>query len=263
PPARGREAAARRAVRCGRGERDGPGEPDPAGGRDDRLRARAGREARSVAGVVAAGDEAADEGGAGRVDRAANARRGRRVPHDADRAGSARGVQRVSREAQAGLHEGRLIPSRSAGSRDAVAGGAGGAGRIDGSSFIADLISSCAETGAVRNRNSVIRNSCTLGLPPSTVNQIDETISTQPTPSVVAFVGPCSRFRKSDSFASPQEPTSAKNAPASSSAASSASSQKGRAVIRTSGSGGRASFTPRCRRAPRTSTAPPCRRNRA
>src|SRR5690606_8791259 len=132
---------------------------------------RAGGEARAAAGLVAADHQAADEVGAGRIDHAADARRGRRVPRDADRSGGARGVQRVPREAQAGHHEGRLSASPSGGRGDAPGGGEeGGSGRSVGSSFIADLISRCADTGAVRNRNSVIRNSWTLAFPASTVN---------------------------------------------------------------------------------------------
>jgi hypothetical protein len=69
-------------------------------------------------------------------------------------------------------------------------------------SRIAAFTSRCADTGAVMKRNTVISSSCQNHWPCS-VNQRAEAISTQPTPSVVALLGPCRRMKKSDSLASP------------------------------------------------------------
>jgi hypothetical protein len=50
-----------------------------------------------------------------------------------------------------------------------------------------------ADTGAVRNRKSVISSSCRLASSVP-VKKIIDAVSVPPTPSVVAFVGPCSRM---------------------------------------------------------------------
>jgi hypothetical protein len=59
---------------------------------------------------------------------------------------------------------------------------------------MAALTSRWADTGAVRNTNSVIRNSWTLKVFWPTLNQIDDAISAQPSPRVEALVGPCRRL---------------------------------------------------------------------
>lgn len=88
-----------------------------------------------------------------------------------------------------------------------------------------------AETGAVMNKNRAMSNSCRLGLPCATLNHSAEAMRMQPTPKVVAFVGPCRRFRKLPSLARPQEPTKANPVPNTTKVASRASSQTGKLEI--------------------------------
>ena len=109
--------------------------------------------------------------------------------------------------------------------------GRGAGGRRPGSSRSAAFTIRCADTGAVMNRNSVISSSCRLGSPCSAKASAEAT-STQPTPSVVALLGPCRRLRMSLNLASPHEPTSAKPAPPTSSAAMTISAHNGSAFIR-------------------------------
>ncbi len=88
---------------------------------------------------------------------------------------------------------------------DAEGGGddGGGGGRMLGCCFNAALANRCAEMGAVRNMNNVTNNSCIFGLFFENVKYAMEASNTQPTPSVEILVGPCKRFKKLSSLASP------------------------------------------------------------
>ena len=88
-------------------------------------------------------------------------------------------------------------------------------------------MSNCAATGAVTNTNTVISNSCQLARP-AQANTSADANKAQPTPSVLALLGPCRRLKKSSSRASPQAPTSAKKAPSTSNTLASRSAHSGR-----------------------------------
>ena len=78
---------------------------------------------------------------------------------------------------------------------------------------ICALASHCAVTGAVRNRNSRDQQFVEREIPVHARKPDHRRDQRAADPSVVAFVGACSRRIMSGSFASPKEPTNRKNAP--------------------------------------------------
>ncbi len=78
-------------------------------------------------------------------------------------------------------------------------------------------MSNCAATGAVTNTNTAISNSGQLARPAQAKTSA-EANKEQPTPSVLALLGPCRRLKKSSSRARPQAPTNADAPPPASNA---------------------------------------------
>jgi len=100
-----------------------------------------------------------------------------------------------------------------------------GGGLFASSSVAAARASIMADKGAVRNRKPATRISRILTPGSVMLKNSAELASMQPTPKVVAFVGPCRRNRNADRRANPNEPISANTAPVISNTHSATSSQ--------------------------------------